>query len=194
MGRRWLMLPKDTEPISDPPRILVCNSEISMRHLWMKYVFGVNLDFHCINSLLGIRSEIVKPSILGSSDEIELAEAFPPYYYICGVSVPYVWSNNFHLAFTHAPGKLLEYRSDREGAGFEWVVANAERVEVSESMIDRSHPWATESKFRTCRNWQFAHFVNSYIKESELDKEQSQRIANDSSKRFAEQREELANP
>ena len=74
------------------------------RYLWLKYVSGVNLSVHCARCLLGEYD----PRISARVKELHEQPLRPsPYYYLCGVSKPYVWSRNFHLAFREKEGSLL---------------------------------------------------------------------------------------
>ena len=130
------------------------------KYLWMVYITGIDLSQHCQNCLLGMRSKkFSKGWRSGYTDKppIELNEYTNPYYYyICGGSWNFDW--NLHLALTHSPGKILEYRTAREI----WIVENVERIEISESFVDPRDPNYGNPEYR-CRNWWFAHYAKRRI-------------------------------
>lgn len=138
-----------------------------MKYLWMKYVHGASLGVHCAPCLKGPYSkafgaargsEAFVNAVLGTGAglttrlPVELVEHPYRFLYLCGVSKPYVWDKNFHLAMRHAPGSILEV--ERQG-----VVIRVENVEEV-IIVDRGtydHPKANDRTFVTCRNWQFAY-------------------------------------
>jgi hypothetical protein len=69
-------------------------------------------------------------------------------YYLCGVSKPYKWANNFHLAFEYCLGEKVVVNRN----GIIIVIENARELPirvVPQSITDKK-------EFTTCRNWQFA--------------------------------------
>ncbi len=121
-------------------------------YLWLKYVHGVDLNVHCAKCLLGSYEDAINPHT-PEFINIELQPA--PYYYLCGVSKPYVWYRNFHLAFREEEGSILEMKRN----GIHIIILNAERVSFSQDDIDPTDPHAKSKSFYTCRNWQFAHKI-----------------------------------
>lgn len=121
-------------------------------YLWLKYVHGVDLNVHCAKCLLGDYEQRINANA-PEFGNIRLREA--PYYYLCGVSRPYVWSRNFHLAFREKEGSVLEMKSN----GIHVILQNAERVTFSQEDIDPGDPHAKSKAYYTCRNWQFAHKI-----------------------------------
>lgn len=79
------------------------------------------------------------------------------YFYLCGVTTPYVWENNFHLAFQKKEGSEI----DIEEHGIKIRIKNAQCITFSEEDIDKTYPHANEEEYYTCRNWQFAHYLNN---------------------------------
>ena len=122
------------------------------RYLWLKHVTGVDLNVHCARCLQGEYINGISPRNPHTTD-IELNDGV---YYLCGVSLPYVWEKNFHIAFEYKADSRIEY----ENNGISVVIENAARLPVSEEYVDSSHPKAWKKEFRTCRNWQFAHYLN----------------------------------
>lgn len=133
-------------------RVKSMKVEAKFRYLWLKLVTGVNLEEHCAKSLLG-EYDARFSSTTKEIDDIELASA--PFYYLCGVSVPYVWAKNFHLAFREKEGYIVEVKRN----GIHIVIENAEEVTFSEADIPPTDPHIKSKTYRTCRNWQFAHKV-----------------------------------
>ena len=114
------------------------------RYLWLKHVRGVDLNVHCARCLHGEYIDGISPRN-HEHPEIELEDGV---YYLCGVSLPYVWEKNFHLAFCYSEGSRIEY----ENNGISVVIENAARMPILESSIDETHPKAGNKQFRTCRN------------------------------------------
>lgn len=125
----------------------------SYAYLWLKEVKGVDLTHHCANCLVGEYDNRIKQSIKNASD-LELNNSI---YYLCGVARPFNWNDNFHLAFEPCDGETLIY-SDR---GIQIEIENAISLPISDSFIDPYHPKAKFKTYRTCRNWQFSHYLNS---------------------------------
>ncbi len=120
------------------------------RYLWLKSVEGVNLDVHCAKSLIGQYDKRIGNTVREVHD-VYLTQNV---YYLCGVSMPYKWANNFHLAFRHKPGAILKY----EDNGISVTIQDAERIMFSEHDVDWSLPQAKKREYHTCRNWQFANW------------------------------------
>ena len=132
------------------------------RYLWLKYIQGVDLDQHCSKGLLGPYSEKVGPGI-GMTKNVALDEAEALAYYLCGVSMPYRWENNFHLAFVPDPEGVI----DIDRLGIKLKITGAHEVPIKEVDPERCQaPHHLHKKaYATCRNWQFANqFVNGDIK------------------------------
>jgi hypothetical protein len=119
------------------------------RYLWLKYVVGVNLGQHCAKSLRGNYSVRVDPR--GSEIIAPLDEFAADVFYLCGVSVPYDWANNFHLAFERADGET--FTVERNGLTVE--VTNGREIPIRSDYT--STPHSRLAAFNTCRNWLFAN-------------------------------------
>ena len=119
------------------------------RYLWLKSIKGVDLSVHCARCLIGKYDNRIYPQ-LGTSEHIVLTEKI---YYLCGVSDPYVWENNFHLAFQEKAGASLNISRN----GINIIINGAEEIQFSEKDIDLSLPQAKRKEYTTCRNWQFAN-------------------------------------
>lgn len=124
------------------------------RYLWLKSVEGVDLSQHCAKCIIGEYDDRVSARVR-QLDDVTLTESV---YYLCGVALPYKWENNFHLAFRHKEGSTLTYESN----GVAVVIENAERIFFSGLDIDTSLPQAHKKAFCTCRNWQFANWLEKF--------------------------------
>ena len=125
------------------------------KYLWLKYVTGVNLDVHCAKCLLGQYSTAVKKDA-DFTPEIVLDEFPAEIFYLCGVSFPYKWENNFHLAFEYAPGESFEVNENN----ILCTLRNARRIPIMTEAMERvNHPRIGNKSYSTCRNWQFANFL-----------------------------------
>ena len=136
--------------------ITIKNIEITkpFRYLWLKYINGVNLDVHCANSLLGFYSKKIDKKI-GIYSDITLDEFEPKILYLCGVAFPFVWDNNFHLAFREKQGAIIKYSNN----GISLEIENAEILPIDKSYIDLNHKKAKFKSYNTCRNWWFANYL-----------------------------------
>lgn len=129
----------------------------SFAYLWLKSVKDVDLSQHCAKCLIGDYQKEVK----GSTKQLDGVQLNDNIYYLCGVARPFNWTDNFHLAFMHSPGNVLEY----EDKGIHVVIHDAVMLPVSDMFVDPQHPKAKLKTYHTCRNWQFAHYFNQYLKQ-----------------------------
>lgn len=126
------------------------------RYLWLKYITGVNLKVHCARSLLGVYSKKISPSMKTIKKPIILDENESEIFYLCGVTVPYRWENNFHLAFKRKLGETLHV----ERNGICITIENAVEIPITPDCIDPCDPNAKKKEYATCRNWQFAYMLH----------------------------------
>lgn len=125
------------------------------RFLWLKYVDSVDLNQHCAKCLLGEFSKKISNQIT-LQENIALDEVIPKYYYLCGVSLPYRWIKNFHLAFKYKEGSTLEIDEN----GISLIIKDAELVRILPyDMRKRKHSKIVRPEFNTCRNWWFANSI-----------------------------------
>ena len=64
-------------------------------YIWLKNVHNVKLNYHCAKCLIGN----YHPKINKKTKSIKDLVLDNDIWYLCGVSLPYNWNNNFHLAF-----------------------------------------------------------------------------------------------
>jgi len=124
-------------------------------YLWLKHITGVNLNVHCAKCLIGEYVDAVNNRITTVND-ITIDDGI---YYLCGVSKPYVWDNNFHLAFEYSQGEVLDYCNN----GIHITIENAKSLPISEKFIDVTNAKAKYKSYYTCRNWQFANYLNTRL-------------------------------
>ena len=125
------------------------------RYLWLKSVVGVNLSVHCASCLKGEYYPGLNRHTK-TANNIILDNGI---YYLCGVSTPYNWYNNFHLAFSYEPGSNIHFSEK----GISVDILDAKILPISEKFIDSTHRFANVKAYRTCRNWQFAHYYKQYL-------------------------------
>lgn len=121
------------------------------QYLWLKRITGINLEKHCAQCLLGEYDPRVSP-LIPHQTHLELV---PGIFYLCGVSRPYVWANNFHIAFRDG-SEVIDYQHN----GVHVIIDGAERLPISpDSAKVLMLPKYKYSSYRTCRNWQFANYL-----------------------------------
>lgn len=125
-------------------------------YLWLKYVTGVNLNVHCAKCLRGNYSSYVNPAA-NNLEELVLDEHDGKYFYLCGVSKPYKWINNFHLAFIYKPGSVI--KAERNGISI--TIRDAEEITIKPVPAGFEHRNKDNPSFYTCRNWQFGVMISS---------------------------------
>lgn len=136
-------------------KILELDVQSRFAYLWLKEVIDVDLSQHCAKSLIGSYNTNINASI----KHIENLEISDKVHYLCGVAVPYKWNNNFHLAFKYSPGNILDYVSN----GIHVMIQDAEMLPISPDYIDPHDPNIKKKTYRTCRNWQFAHYFAKHL-------------------------------
>lgn len=122
------------------------------KYLWLKNVKGVDLSVHCAKCLVGEYDKHVSNRIY-SLGNYEIENGI---YYLCGVSKPYKWENNFHLAFEYSENASIVYKDN----GISVVIENAKRLPINTDYIDETNMHAHKPAYNTCRNWQFANYLN----------------------------------
>jgi hypothetical protein len=126
--------------------------------LWGKYVEGFDNNKHCEPCLLGKRNHDINKHIETNTDIIiPLKEG--QIFYICGVTYPYVWSNNFHLVVIGKDGGSAEEKTFN-GALFN--VKDAEQIPFDDVPAKQKYSHLG-NKFTTCRNFQFGVYYFEYL-------------------------------
>jgi hypothetical protein len=123
------------------------------RYFWAKVVRGFQPKQHCAKCLVGAWVPDMGPNWLqGERGRIKVQVPEGAFLYVCGVSSPYRWENNFHMALK--PGELgheitsTTYNGARVTAvgGIE-LPRPAEPAAAADPERDRL--------FLKCRNFQF---------------------------------------
>lgn len=137
------------------PTIKFLNVKGRFKYLWLKSVTGVDLTNHCARCLEGPYEKRINSTI---SQAWDITPAAGDAYYLCGVTTPFNWAKNLHVAFVYAKGESF----DVDENGIEMVVENARRIQITiDAMNLSSDKNIMDPKFFTCRNWQFAHMFKS---------------------------------
>ena len=125
------------------------------RYLWLKSVVDVDLSQHCARCLIGKYSKAINNKTIQLND-LNLENGV---YYLCGVSIPYNWNNNFHLAFMYKEGETIHHSNN----GIDIQIENAVALPISTEFIDNTDIHANNKSYATCRNWQFAHYFKKRL-------------------------------
>lgn len=131
--------------------------EKKFRYIWLKTVNDVDLSQHCAKCLIGQYDPRINNKI-SNLYNIELND--DDIYYLCGVSEPYNWNNNFHLAFKYKKDSIINYSNN----GISIVIENAKKLPIDKKYNDKNNININNKAFSTCRNWQFANYFQSKIK------------------------------
>jgi hypothetical protein len=124
----------------------------SFKYLWLKGVNDVDLSQHCARCLIGQYSKVIskdKEVLVNVDIDVPKSSA----YYLCGVTEPFRYRDNFHLAFKEKQGEMLTINRN----GIELEMENAAEIPFSIKDVDKSLREASDRYFITCRNWQFAN-------------------------------------
>lgn len=135
-------------------KIVELNVNSSFSYLWLKTVKDVDLSQHCARCLIGEYDNRISPK----KEHIENIELENSIYYLCGVSKPFVWDNNFHLAFEPCEGSTIQINDK----GISVIIEGAKQLPTSDKYIN--HPKMIYKSYNTCRNWQFANYFQSHLK------------------------------
>ncbi|MFD4394191.1 hypothetical protein [Kitasatospora sp. NPDC058478] len=128
------------------------------RHLWLKYVTGIDLSRHCAVALHGRYSRHIDETTRHATVELnEFPHAFA--WYLCGVTTgPYRWADNPHLALeSAAPGHTQDLAVQDLTVHLDGI----RPIPFTDADIPDDDPHAGDPLFRTCRNWQFAHHLRA---------------------------------
>lgn len=126
------------------------------KYLWLKSVEDVDLSKHCARCLSGVYDDRVNAKLKEAHD----LELDGDVYYLCGVSRPYKWENNFHLAFRRKNSSNIECSDN----GVSVVIEGAERLPIDDKYNNPSDSHYRTESYSTCRNWQFANYFETHLK------------------------------
>lgn len=139
------------------PTSLIWHSErpavTGWRHLWAKHVTGFVPSRHCAGCLKGSYEERFGRD-MRVNDMIWLDRSPGDIIYFCGVSTPYDWANNLHLA-VRVTGKTQDLARLETYTGDELTVVGAAAIPFDNTTARLRYP-DRGREFLTCRNFQFA--------------------------------------
>ena len=120
------------------------------RYLWLKTVEGFNPKVHCARCLKGTYSKKFSPRMIPNAP---IPEEYPEgmLLYFCGVSSPYRWNNNLHLAGRVTPGAIAEVETYN---GDKLIVTGLEAITIKPEPAAELYP-SLGKEFLTCRNFPF---------------------------------------
>ena len=130
-------------------------------YLWAKKIEGFEPSVHCAKCLIGKYSSQFSPK-MQSNVWIESEYKVGDILYFCGVSAPYKWSNNLHIAGIVSEGSMfhmVSYTGDRI------AIRNFERLEFDHAIATDKYPDLSD-RFLTCRNFQFGASLAELLRES----------------------------
>lgn len=127
-----------------------------MRYIWLKSVEDVDLTNHCAKSLVGQYSKQFNSSTY-EYNNIQLTFSKSGIYYLCGVSMPFLYSSNIHLAFKEKNGSNISINNDHITCEIE----DAEILPIDPKYIDINSKYSNKKSYNTCRNWIFANYAKS---------------------------------
>lgn len=138
------------------PRIEITqNGPVRFSSVWLKYVESVDLDVHCINSLIGPRERGIDRR--AHHQILSLAQYRQPLaWYLCAVTYPYRWEQNVHVLAFPNPG----HEETVTHSGMTVSLINASSAPITDEWIDPNDRNANVRRFRTCRNWQAAWMLH----------------------------------
>lgn len=138
----------------ESPTIELFETTDSYSYLWLKYIDGFELQNHCAKCLLGHYSNIFeygKKVQYVADRKLDEFTSKLNLYYLCGVTRPYKWVNNLHVAFRYKKGSIIDYTFNKTHVR----IKDAEQINIKQ-LDYRGVLHGNESAYNTCRNWRFA--------------------------------------
>ncbi|GAB7140535.1 hypothetical protein RsTz2092_04840 [Deferribacterales bacterium RsTz2092] len=140
-------------------RFMIKSSRTQLENFWFmwgKSVIGFDSRVHCAKCLIGdYDRQLTKNMKTNHWFDISLTEG--SFFYICGVSTPYIWKNNAHLPVVVKGGAMASLKLYN---GDILVVDGAEQLPFDDSVAVKKYSHLGK-KFTTCRNFQFgAHYFD----------------------------------
>lgn len=135
------------------------------KYFWGKYVKGVDLSVHCARCLLGEYESAFNAGTKHLQD-LQLKKK-SKVFYMCGVSSPFVWEQNFHLAVIESAGDVV----DIERNGVMVRIRDAKELPINFDFDKCQYRMKHNKSFGTCRNWQFATIYGNLFSTERGDSE-----------------------
>lgn len=124
------------------------------KYFWMKTVVGFDPAVHCARCLRGSYQKLTGVRMM-VNERVPIFASEGDIVYLCGVSTPYRWQNNLHVAARIKPGSEVHTRTH---AGDIINLYDCESIQFDDTEARRRFPHLNES-YLSCRNFQFgAHY------------------------------------
>jgi hypothetical protein len=121
---------------------------VGFKYLWLKTVTGFDSSVHCARCLVGKYSSEFRPKMVVNSAVGQKYKEGTVLYF-CGVSTPYIWANNLHIAGVVTEGSKFQtfaYNGDY------LFINNFERFEFNDRLAKSQFPKLSK-EYLTCRNF-----------------------------------------
>lgn len=127
------------------------------RIMWLAGIRHVALDKHCLRAFGQPDRPPVDPARRHQTVKLPAANQ-PLAWYLCALPIPWNWAANAHLAFELAPGEHWE--GPALVPGLLVSLENARPITGwGEHSIPADAPLRHSTRYRTCRNYQFAWWL-----------------------------------
>ncbi|GAC1380128.1 MAG: hypothetical protein NVSMB48_05540 [Marmoricola sp.] len=147
-------------PVTDSQITLTIHREANYSSIWLKGIQAVRLHRHCIDTFVGARYAI-DVNANAQTLTIDLGD-HEQALYLCGVSSPYRWANNAHLAIWPSPG--ARWHGDAHVSGLRVTMTGGHPIfGWGEHDVDPNHPMFSDRLYRTCRNLQFGWWAHAHL-------------------------------
>jgi hypothetical protein len=121
------------------------------KYFWMKNVTGFDDKVHCARCLVGKYDKGFKVNALGGDISAKVGDII----YLCGVSAPYRWANNFHRAAVVTLDAADIIDDTLFGDMGTIRINGAKVIDFDGKSAANNYPNLGRA-FLTCRNFQFA--------------------------------------
>ena len=127
------------------------------KYFWMKHVTGFDSSVHCARCLRGGYEQLVGTRMI-VNEAIPLLVKPGAVLYLCGVSTPYRWDMNLHVAVEPHEGGVVAITTY---TGDVITFHGAREIKFDDAAARSRFPGRGDA-FLTCRNFQFgAHRFHS---------------------------------
>lgn len=141
--------------MNNVPIIRLFKTQESFKYLWLRYIENFDLSQHCAKCFIGKYSSRFRfGANVTNIINAPLDEHSAKYYYLCGVTTPYRYANNLHIAFRYKKDSTIIYNDGKTIV----EIVNAEKIEIKITNYDKESVGKLP-EYNTCRNWQFAYLM-----------------------------------
>lgn len=129
--------------------------------IWLKGIEAVDLETHCLSTFIGPRYRQVDRNKKLQTVTIEPGPREVALY-LCGVTAPYRWADNAHLALRPSLG--AQWHGEAAVPGLVVTLLGAEPLSGwGEWDVPMGHPQYGDRLYRTCRNLQFGWWAHRHL-------------------------------